>query len=164
MSYPSVFAGYFKAVNFAYGLPGGPGALVVQQAVAIPASPAVAQQCTVAFGYTTTADGIVFYPLNTNAEVNIGTDGNAEAVTPASVTNGRQAYQGSSFTADFSEEHGSGDAISSATVGLQEAANFAALSGGGIVVVDSEWTRLGGTTTMYNNVTLPSGVTKQDNR
>jgi hypothetical protein len=49
-------------------------------------------------------------------------------------------------------------------VGLQEAANFAALSGGGIVVVDSEWTRLGGTTTMYNNVTLPSGVTKQDNR
>jgi hypothetical protein len=85
-------------------------------------------------------------------------------VTPASVTNGGQAYQGSSFTADFSEEHGSGDAISSATVGLQEAANFAALSGGGIVVVDSEWTRLGGTTTMYNNVTLPSGVTKQDNR
>ena len=33
-----------------------------------------------------------------------------------------------------------------------------------IGVVDAEWTRLGGTTAMYNAVTLPSGVTKQDNR
>jgi hypothetical protein len=118
----------------------------------------------VAFGYTTTADGIVFYPLNTNASIRIGSDSAAEAVTPASVTNGGQVYRGTSFTAEFADQHGSGDPISSATFGAQEAANFAALSGGGIVVIDSEWTRLGGTTGIYDALTLPSGVTKQDNR
>lgn len=163
-TFPSVFAGYYKAANFAYGSPGGPGALIVQQTVPTPASPSVDQACTVAFGYTTTVDGIVFYPLNTNAAIEIGSDSAAESVTPDSVTNGGQVYQGTSFTAEFSEQHGSGDPIASATFGLQEAANYAALQGGGIVVVDAEWTRLGGTTSMYNAVTLPSGVTKQDNR
>jgi hypothetical protein len=160
----SVFAGYFNAASFAYGCPNGPGALVVDEPTATPASPAVAQACSVAFGYTTTADGIVFYPLATNASIRIGSDSAAEAVTPASVTNGGQVYRGTSFTAEFSDQHGSGDPISSATFGAQEAANYAALQGGGIVVIDSEWTRLGGTTDIYNNLTLPSGVTKQDNR
>jgi hypothetical protein len=165
MNYPSVFAGYFNAVNFAYGLPGGPAALVIQQTPQITAtSPATDQAAKVAFGYTTTIDGIVFYPLNTNADVSVGSDDNAEIVTPSSVTNGGQVYQGSSFTAPFENDHGSGDPVASATIGLQEAANYAHLQGGGIVVIDSEWTRLGGTQTMYDNVTLPSGVTKQDNR
>jgi hypothetical protein len=160
----SVFAGYFNAASFAYGCPNGPGALVVDEPVATPASPAVNQACSVAFGYTTTLDGIVFYPLATNASIRIGSDSAAEAVTPASVTNGGQAYRATSFTAEFADQHGSGDPISSATFGAQEAANYAALQGGGIVVIDSEWTRLGGTTDIYNNLTLPSGVTKQDNR
>jgi hypothetical protein len=157
----------FNAAAFAYGCNSQscPGALVVQQTVPTPASPLVAQSCTVAFGFTTTKDGRVFYPLATTAPIMIGSDSNAETVTPVSVTgNGNTQYQGVSFTADFADLHGSGDSIASATFGAQEAANFAGLSGGGIVVIDSEWTRLGGTTAIYNALTLPSGVTKQDNR
>jgi len=163
---PSIFGGWWAAANFAYGLPGGPSSLMVQ-GTAVPASPAVAQSLQVAFGYTTTVDGIVFYPLATNASINIGTDGNFEAVTPASVTgNGSTTYQGVSFTADFADAHGSGDAISSATIGLQEAINLAHAAGGGKVVVDEQWTHLGGTTAMVNTATgtLPSGVTIVDNR
>ncbi len=164
-SYPSQFAGWFKAANFAYGCAGGPGALVVSQKTPVVAvSPTAAVACQVAFGYTTTVDGIVFYPLNTNAPINIGSDSNAEEVTPTTVTNGAQQYEATSFTADFIDNHGSGDPISSATFGLQEAINYAALQGGGVVVVDAEWTAIGGTDAIYAAVTLPSGVTKQDNR
>ena len=167
MSNRSVFAGYYNAANFAYGVAGSNcGPLVIQQnSPVVAASPTADVQATVAFGYTTTADGIVFYPLNINADVTVGSDSNAETVTPASVSgSGNTQYQSNSFTAPFVNDHGSGDPVASATVGLQEAANYAASQGGGIVVVDSEWTRLGGTTAMYNAVTLPSGVTKQDNR
>ena len=165
MSNPSVFGGYFNAAAFAYGSAGGPAALVCDAPNAIPASPLVAQAMTVSFGYTTTLDGRVFYPLATNAAITVGSDGNSETVTPASVTgSGVPVYDSNSFTAEFADAHGRGDPIRSATLGLQEAANYAASQGCGIVVIDSEWTRLGGTTTMYNNVTLPSGVTKQDNR
>jgi hypothetical protein len=120
---------------------------------------------TVAFGYTTTIDGIPFWPLNTNAPINVGSDDNTEEVTPDSVSGDRlSGYQQVSFTAEFENDHGSGDPISSASFGLQEAANYAALQGGGIVVVDNEWERAGGTTSIYNAVTLPSGVTKLDHR
>lgn len=165
MSNPSVFAGYFNAAAFAYGIAGGPAALMIQQnSPVVAVSPTADVAATVAFGYTTTADGRVFYPLSTNAAITVGSDSNAETVTPATVTNGNTTYQATSFTAPFVDNHGSGDPIASATIGLQEAANYAALQGGGIVTVDSEWTRMGGTTAMYNAVTLPSGVTKQDNR
>ena len=73
MNYPSVFAGYYNAVNFAYGSPGGPGALVINQTPPVTAtSPVTDQQATLTYGYTTTIDGIVFYPLNTNADVTVG--------------------------------------------------------------------------------------------
>ncbi len=165
-NYPSVFAGWYNAINFAYGCPGGPGALVIQQSNPVEAtSPVTDVAATVAFGYTTTIDGITFYPLAVDTDVNVGSDDNTETVTVDSVSGtGKPGYQQVSFTAEFENDHGSGDPVSSATVGLQEAANYAGAQGGGIVVVDSEWERAGGTTTMYNNVTLPSGVTKLDHR
>ncbi len=166
MSNPSKFAGWYNAANFAYGSPNGPGALVIQQSNPVVAvSPTADVAATVAFGYTTTSDGIVFFPLNANAPVNVGSDSNAEEVTPATVSgNGQTGYQQVSFTAPFVNDHGSGDPIASATFGLQEAINYAHEQGGGIVAVDAEWTRLGGTTGIYGAVTLPSGVTKVDNR
>ena len=86
----------------------------------------------VAFGYCTTIDGITFYPLSTLAPINVGADGNAETVTPASVTGkGLPGYDQVSFTADFANAHGKGDIISSATFGLQEALNLAGAAGGG---------------------------------
>src|SRR5678815_2329403 len=165
MSNPSVFAGWYKAANFAYGSPGGPSALFVQQSQpTLATSPATDLPVTLAFGYTTTSDGITFYPLNTNAPVQIGGDSHGEEVTPATVAAAQPGYQQVSFTAAFEEDHGSGDAVASATFGAQEAANYAASQGGGIVVVDAEWTRLGGTDAIYNALTLPSGVTKLDQR
>ena len=165
MGYPSVFGGQWVAANFAYGSPGGPAALICQQPVAIPGSPLVAQSMTLAFTFTVTIDGITFWPLSTLAPVNVGSDGNAEKVTPVSVSGGNTTvYQGGSFTADFANGHGSGDYVCSATFGLQEALNLAGAAGGGKVIIDEQWVKLGGTTTIKNAATLPSGVTITDNR
>ena len=71
MGYPSVFGGQWVAANFAYGSPGGPAALICQQAVSIPASPLAAASMTLAFSFTVTIDGITFWPLNANAPVNV---------------------------------------------------------------------------------------------
>ena len=165
MGYPSIFGGQWVAANFAYGSPGGPNALMCDAPNPIPASPAVAQSMVVAFGYTTTIDGIVFYPLDVRAPVNVGSDGNAEKVTPLSVTGtGLVGYDTNSFTADFADAHGKGDPIASATFGLQEALDLAGAAGGGKVIIDEQWVKLGGTTTIKNAATLPSGVTITDNR
>ena len=164
MGYPSVFGGQYIAANFAYGAPGGPNALVVDSLIDEPASPPVAQSLIVSFGYTTTIDGIVFYPLADNAAVNVGSADNAEEVTPSSVTNnGRPDYDQVSFVADFANRHGKGDPVASATFGLQEALNLAAARGGGIVIVDPQWTQLGGTAGMISGADIPAGVTIQDN-
>lgn len=164
-SYPSVFGGQAQAANFAYGSPGGPAALICDNPQVVPASPSVAQSLTVAFGYTTTCDGITFYPLSTLAPILVGTDGNEEKVTPASVSgSGNPVYDSNSFTADFADAHGRGDYIASATFGLQEALNYMGAQGGGKVIIDQEWVKLGGTTTIKNAATLPTGVTITDNR
>lgn len=164
MGYPSVFSGMYVAANFAYGSAGGPNALVVDSLINEPASPPVAQSLIVSFGYTTTIDGIVFYPLADNAPVFVGSADNAEEITPSSVTNnGRPDYDQVSFVADFVNRHGKGDPVASATFGLQEACNLALAAGGGIVVVDQQWVTLGGTQTIYDAVTPGSGVTLQSN-
>ena len=165
MGYPSVFGGQYIAANFAYGAAGGPNALVVDSLIDTPASPPVAQSLIVMFGYTTTIDGIVFYPLADNAPVNVGSATNAEEVTPSSVTgNGRPDYDRVSFAADFANVHGKGDPVASATFGLQEAINVAEAAGGGIVIIDPQWTQLGGTTAIKNAADLPGSVTITDNR
>lgn len=165
MGYPSVFGGQAVAANFAYGSPGGPAGLICDNPIAIPASPLVAQSMTVSFGYTTTPDGITFYPLALLTPVSIGTDGNRETVTPLSVTgSGIPTYDGVSFTADFADAHGRGDLVASATFGLQEALNYMGAQGGGKVIIDEQWARLGGTTTIKDAAVLPSGVTITDNR
>ncbi len=166
MSNPSQFGGWYKAANFAYGAPGGPGALVVDESTpTVATSPVTDQSVVTAFGFTTTSDGIIFWPLADNAPIQLGNSDDGEVVTPTSVSGfGQTGYHAVSFVAPVENDHGSGDQISSATFGLQEAANYAGLQGGGIVIVDAEWTRLGGTTSMYNAVDLPSGVTKLDHR
>jgi hypothetical protein len=165
MGYPSVFGGQWVAANFAYGAPGGPAALIAYSTIQVPASPPNSQTLNVAFMYTTTIDGITFYPLNTNAPVEIGADSNAEQITPSAVSNNNQVQYGNgSFTAAFVNQHGLGDYIASATFGLQEAINEAHAAGGGKVIIDEQWVKLGGTTAIKNAATLPSGVTITDNR
>ncbi len=151
----SYFGGNYVAFNFAYGVNPRVAALSVHNAPTVASTTTLA----VAFGYATTHDGIQFYPLATNADVNVGIDSNLETVTPTAVSADSQAYGAMNFTGVFAEEHGEGDPVSSATVGLQEAINFAELNGGGNVIVDATWTAAGGTTTMVNNAVLASPVT-----
>jgi hypothetical protein len=156
---PSNFAGQFNATAYAYGCPGCPGPLVLSSA--IPAGLAVP---SVEFGFIGLEDGSQFYPLNTNAPIRLGSAAATETVTPSAVSVVSQAYGGMNFAANFTNSHGIGEQISSATFGLQEAINAAHASGGGSVIIDSAWAALGGTTAIRNAATLPSGVTILDYR
>ena len=96
----------------------------------------------------------------------VGTGSGADTVTISAVSVATPGvYQSSNFTAaTFSHSHGTGDRVSSATFGLQEAINAASAAGGGIVVVDATWAATGGTDAMVEAATLSTGVSIQDNR
>ena len=163
---PTFFAGMYRAAAFAYGVGGsGVEGLQVDSPSGISAN-TTTQTLTLAFGSITLNDGTIVSPLNTNAKVTVGTGAGADTVTPSAVSdNTPQVYQSTTFTAaTYANSHGTGDLVSSATIGLQEALNYAGAAAGGTVIVDAEWTKLGGTTAMVNAATLPSGVQIVDNR
>jgi hypothetical protein len=159
----SRFAGQYNAVDYAYGINPQVSSILVTNGPAATGSGAL----TTAFGYFTAADGsTVLAPFNTNAPISVGTKA-FETVTPSAVSNSTpQIYNTCQVTATFSNLHGNGDSIGSGTVGLQEAINYANTRGGGTVIVDATWTKLGGTSAMLNAATLPSNGTVQilDNR
>jgi hypothetical protein len=160
MANPSRFAGQYNAAEYAFGNSGSQAqAINIDGPVAVGANGAV-----VAFGYSSTGDGQIFYPLNTNAPVTVGSGLNAETVTPSAVSAVNAAYDSMSFTATFANVHGRGDAVASATFGLQEALNAAAAAGGGSVVVDARWSKLGGTSAILAAATVPSSVAVVDVR
>lgn len=142
---PTFFAGMYRALSYAYGVVADIPALIVDNPAG--STSGATQTLNVAFGQIVLPDGTYLSPLSTLAPVNVGTGSNADTVTPSSVSNSTpQVYQSSSFTATtFSHAHGTGDRVSSATVGLQEALNAAAGAGGGIVIIDIAWYLNGGT-------------------
>lgn len=148
----SYFGGQYVAWNFAYGVNPRVFALSVHNAPTIAGSFSLA----LAVGYAVTHDGIEFYPLATSAPVNVGIDSNVEKVTPSAVSASLPGYGAMNFTATFANAHGEGDPVVSATVGLQEAINYAQQQGGGKVIVDAAWAAAGGTTTMINNAVFAS--------
>ena len=158
----SSFAGWYDAADFAYGI----NSKVAPLLVVLPITGATgAQTLTVAFPATNLPDGTILAPLNTNAPVFIGGNSNMETVTPSAVSNGpNTSYSQSTLTGTFTYAHGNGDQVRSGTCGLQEALNYAASKGGGIVVVTAGWTALGGTDAMIEAATLPSGTSILDNR
>jgi hypothetical protein len=158
----SYFGGNYAAFNFAYGVNPRVAALSVHNAPIAASTTAL----TVAFGYATTHDGIQFYPLATTAPVHVGIDSNFEAVTPSAVSASSEAYGAMNFTAVFADAHAEGDPVASATVGLQEAINFAQINGGGNVIIDATWTAAGGTTGIKDAAVFASPVivTIVDNR
>lgn len=162
MTGPSYFGGNYVALNFAYGVIPEIEALLVHNAP----TTSGAKTLAVSFGYASTFDGIKFYPLATNAPVRVGSDSNAETVTPSAVSANSDAYGAMNFTATFSDAHGEGDPVASGTVGLQEAINLAELNGGGNVIVDASWTAAGGTQGMIDAAVIasPATVTIVDNR
>ena len=161
---PTFFAGMYRAAAFAYGVGGsGVAGLQVDMPGGVDAN-TTTQTLTLAFGNITLDDGTVLAPLATNAKVTVGTGSGADSVTLSAVsTNTPDIYQSTTFTAaTFSYAHGTGDLVASATIGLQEAINSAAAAGGGIVVVDAMWYKLGGTSTIFNAASVPAKVTLWD--
>lgn len=156
---PTFFAGMYRALSYAYGvIPEIPG-LIVDLAAGVTANTGT-QTLSVAFGNISLQDGTVLSPLATNAPITVGTGTGADTVTPTSVSNNSPSvYQSSNFTASgFSHAHGTGDKVSSATVGLQEAINAAKAAGGGVVVLDIAWYLNGGTAAILDAASVPSNV------
>lgn len=156
------FAGSINASEYYYGGPsaGLPGALQVSIG-----APSGAGSVTLTDGYVVLSDHTNVNPLNTNAPILIGAGSNQETVTPTAISNNTPSvYQSAVVTATFANAHGVGDPIASGTCGLQEALNDAFARGGGTVIVDAGWTRLGGTTAMIDAATIPAGVSILDNR
>lgn len=161
---PTFFAGQYRALSYAYGwLPELPS-LLVDNPTGI--TTGGTQTLSLAFGNIALSDGTLIAPLNTNAPVIVGTGTNADTVTPSAVSNNTPAvYQSSNFTATtFTHSHGTGDKVSSGTAGLQEAINAASGAGGGVVIIDAGWVKIGGTDAMVEAAILTSGVSIQDNR
>ena len=144
------FGGLRNAAAYAYGVNGVAPALTIDSAP----NATGAQTVTVAFGATTAGDGTVFSPLATNAAILVGGPTNQETVTPSAVScSTPNNYATCTFTATFSNTHGRGESVSSATFGLVEAINLQNSYGGGTVVVDSGWITLGGTKSTITGVT-----------
>lgn len=149
----SRFAGFYNANEYAYGCSAAPPPPLK---VDIGNLATGAVSLILATGYVTLADGTIVYPLSTNAPVVVGIGTNAETVTPSAVSGSGQGYDAWSFTATFSNLHGTGDTISSGTFGLQEAINAANAAGGGVVIVDGKWFQNGGTLAILNAAVLPA--------
>lgn len=155
---PTFFAGMYRAVSYAYGLSDIPALEVDLAAGTVPNT--ATQTLSVAFGQITLTDGTTISPLAVGTPVTVGTGANADTVTPTAVNNSTpQIYQSSNFTATtFAHAHGTGDRVSSGTVGLQEALNAAQGAGGGIVIIDVAWYLLGGTAAIIAAATVHDTV------
>jgi hypothetical protein len=163
MASPSNFAGFYSAGDFAYGINKSVPPLQVINGPNATGSAAL----TLAFASVATNDGVAFSPLNTNAPIIVGGGSAEETVTPSAVSATTPLIYGTStVTATYASIHGTGDTIRSGTAGLQEAINLASSKGGGVVVVDSGWVTLGGTSAMISAAVLPASgkVSIQDNR
>jgi len=160
------FAGIFRAFDYAYGCSGSnkPGPLTV----GIGTTASGAATLTLNYSYTTLPDSTQLFPLATNCTINVGSGSNAETVTPSAVGNAtfNAGQLTCTVTATFSNAHGLGDQISSATFGLREACVAAGAIGGGTVVVDAVWAAAGGTTAMITaaNALAIANVIILDNR
>lgn len=162
---PSSFAGQYNALTFAYGVSSSLGTMPNPLIVLNGNAAAGASSITLAFGDTKTYDGKSFNPPTSTTPITIGSGSNAETVTPSAVTNTTPGVYGTCIvTATFANAHGNGDPIASGTFGLQEAINYAASKGGGVVIVDPAWTAAGGTTAMITAATIPVSVVISDVR
>lgn len=157
----SHFAGIYSAGEFAYGVNKTTPSLQVINGPSATGAGAL----TLAFASFALPDGTVVSPLNTNAPITVGGNSSIETVTPSAVSASTPLIYGTpTLNASFTYLHGNGDSIRSGTAGLQEALNYVGAQGGGTVVVDAGWTKLGGTSAMIAAAVIPAGVSLWDNR
>lgn len=153
----SRFGGMYNAIQYAYGILGSAGPGPLQVGIGVPAGVGTV---TLNWGQSALGDGTILIPLNVNAPITIGTGANAETVTPSAVSNNTPTvYQSTTVTATFANAHGIGDNVSSGSIGLQEAINFASSMGGGTVLVNAGWYQMGGTLAIIQAAVLPTNGT-----
>lgn len=121
------------------------------------------QSITVKTALVDLGDSHIIMPFAVGTPIKIG----AETVTPTALTNCSLTLPNTpglcKITATFTKTHSWQDSVSSATYGLQEALNDAALNGGGIVLADVAWAQRG-TQAMVSAATVPAGSYIQDSR
>jgi hypothetical protein len=163
------FGGLYNAVDYAYGLAGTPGPLVIQTGNSSTGSASIMVQ----YAYTTLGDGSLLYPLSTSAPITIGSGaaGTLETVTPTGVSNCNiNVYATCTVTATFSFVHGTGEQITTGSYGLQEAINaahgggFSTPNSGGTVLMNQGWASIGGTNATISAATAFSNVVLEDTR
>jgi len=156
-------AGVLDASNFAFGInPSIPAAQVSNSPGASGAQTMTLYSPNIVLG-----DGSYFNPFSTTAPLTFDIGSNAETVTPSSVATIAQGPAGLTvnITATFANVHGQGCRVTTGTAGLQEAINYANTeNGGGIVVVDGVWAKLGGTSAILSAAVPATGVSVLDNR
>lgn len=151
----SRFAGFTRAIDFAYGINPTLDALTVDLGPYATGSVGI----TLEFGQVTLSDGTKLSPLSTNAPITVGAGSASETVTPSAVSNlTPSVYDSAVVTATWANAHGKGDPVASGSVGLQEAINYTTGRGGGFVVIDNQWTLFGGTTAMIQAAILPNSA------
>ena len=111
-------------------------------------------------GVISLRDGTTFFPFATTCPLiwDFGQSG-AENVATAAVSGGggwaTTEPPSASITATCANGHGKGSIIKSGTYGLQEAVNYCHAMGGGIVIVDANWTAYGGVETTITTTATP---------
>lgn len=164
------FGGMYNASDYAYGVSGAPGPLMVQTGNSTTGSTSI----TVQIAYATLGDGTKLFPLGTVGNTfTIGTGANSTLESPTITGQSNcgfdAGYATCTVTASFTYVHGSGEPITTATFGLQEAVNAAHGAGfvprsGGTVMLDPAWTGLGGTNATISSATPFSNVVIEDTR
>ena len=164
------FGGLYNAVDYAYGVVGAPGPLLVQTGNSGTGSTSI----TIQVAYATLGDGTKLFPLGVVGNTfSIGTGANgtfeSPTITGQSNCNFDAGYGTCTVTASFTYAHGSGEPITTATYGLQEAINAAHGAGfvagsGGTVIVSAGWTGIGGTNSTITGATPFSNVVIEDTR
>jgi hypothetical protein len=152
---PAVANGLANAWAFAYGVNPLVASLQVDQAGG-PTTAAGVATLSVAFGTVALGDGTIITPLAVGFPVTVGTGANSETVTPTAVSCGTpQVYQSCTFTATFTNLHGTGDRVSSASFGINEAANYMlSTHGNGLVAATPELFDRAGVTTLAGSNTF----------
>src|SRR5215469_3714327 len=84
----------------------------------------------------TTANGLPIL-INTSCPIIIGGDSNSETVTPTAVS--YDQFGNVNITATFANAHGTGEPVTSASYGLEEAASLAVSRGGGLIALTPAW-------------------------
>jgi hypothetical protein len=159
MAILSTFAGRTSATAYAYGVDrNAPQGLLV-----LAGSSATSSSYTLTCQPQKSANpnAAVCVPTTTTP-ITVGQGSVTETVTPSAVST--DGLGNILITATFTYGHQAGDVVRSGTYGLQEALNAVSGFGGGVVVIDGAWAKLGGTQAILEAATIPASVSIEDLR